>query len=214
MESFPAIWGGKKIPYLKNIFDASPQLKEPVLPLLSEVQVKEWIDQTPDVFCSSSSVSEHTLHKYLGSVDETGTYFRWQITYTQDELIGLLNKKLNLNAVRILSLSPQERGGSGRLLKLVIIYLDSQQREKSYQIKSEYKIRQAFHPGFLYSSCFYPIVETDEIGIPIKFTLKGAGWGHGVGYCQIGALGMSLKGYTVEQILAHYYPGSILKKIY
>jgi SpoIID/LytB domain protein len=50
--------------------------------------------------------------------------------------------------------------------------------------------------------------------VPKRFIYKGAGWGHGSGLCQIGALGMSLKGYTTEQILAHYYPGSEYKKIY
>ena len=214
MESFPAIWGGKEIPYLKNIFDSSLQLKDPGLPLSSELEVKKWIDQTPDVFCSSFSVSENTLNQYLGTVDKKGKYFRWEITYTQKELTKLLNNKLHLKATRILSLNPEERGGSGRLSILAIKYIDPQQKEKSIQLKTEYQIRQALHTGFLYSSCFYIIAETDDNGIPLKFTIKGAGWGHGVGYCQIGALGMSLKGFTMQQILAHYYPGSILKKIY
>lgn len=214
MESFPVIWGGKEIPYLQNIFDTATEFKDPALPLSAESAVKNWIDDIPDVFCSSLTVPEDTLNKYLGSVDEEGTYFRWQISYSQHELLELLTKKLKLNAVRILELNPIERGGSGRLAKLGIIYIDTNRQEKSVLVDSEFKIRQALHPGFLYSSCFYVIVETDEDGYPARFTLKGAGWGHGVGYCQIGALGMSLKGYNTQQILTHYYPGSILRKIY
>jgi SpoIID/LytB domain protein len=121
---------------------------------------------------------------------------------------------LNLSAREIIGFNPVQRGGSGRLSQIEILYRDSNQKNETYLIDSEYKIRQTFHKGFLYSSCFYIVQENVVEGIPQNFTLKGAGWGHGVGYCQIGALGMALHGHTTEQIVSHYYPGSQLTKIY
>ena len=100
------------------------------------------------------------------------------------------------------------------MYKLMITFLNKEDQKETYLLKSEYQIRQSFHEGFLYSSCFYIIPGKNINNIPASFTLKGAGWGHGVGYCQIGALGMALNGYSTEQILSHYYPGSELKKIY
>lgn len=214
METFHTIWPGNNPEYLQNIPDAPVGFAHSALPLSNEKRVKEWIDSTPETFCSSKTIRESTLKKYLGSVDEEGTYFRWQIKYGQKELCDLLNQKLNLAATVISECKPVQRGGSGRLSQLEIIFQNSQNQKKTFMLDSEYKIRQTFHKGFLYSSCFYIIPGTDHEGYPENFVLKGAGWGHGVGYCQIGALGMALKGYTTEQIVAHYYPGSVLKRIY
>jgi SpoIID/LytB domain protein len=201
METFHTIWPGNNPEYLQNIPDAPVGFAHSALPLSNEKRVKEWIDSTPETFCSSKTIRESTLKKYLGSVDEEGTYFRWQIKYGQKELCDLLNQKLNLAATVISECKPVQRGGSGRLSQLEIIFQNSQNQKKTFMLDSEYKIRQTFHKGFLYSSCFYIIPGTDHEGYPENFVLKGAGWGHGVGYCQIGALGMALKGYTTEQIV-------------
>ena len=214
MEIFSTIWDGSDLDYLQNIPDAAPGFSHHALPLSTEEAVKEWINSIPGTFCSSESIQESDLKKYLGSVDEEGTYFRWQIEYSQDELCELLNKKLSLKALKIIRIEPNKRGGSGRLSQLKIIFLNHENKERTFLVDSEYKIRQSLHKGFLYSSCFYIPTETDHPESPRKFVLKGAGWGHGVGYCQIGALGMALKGYSTEEIVRHYYPGSELKKIY
>ena len=214
METYQTIWPGTNPGYLKNIPDAADEFTHSLLPLTNEEKVKKWIDDIPSTFCSSNTIPESTLKNYLGSVDEQGKYFRWQITYNQTEMCELLNAKLTLNANNILSINPIKRGGSGRLSHLEIAYQNQQDERKTYIIDSEYNIRQALHRGFLYSSCFYIISENSAGNIPKNFIIKGAGWGHGVGYCQIGALGMALNGYTTAEILAHYYPGSELKKIY
>jgi SpoIID/LytB domain protein len=214
METFQTIWHGVDPEYLKNIADAPMGFKHPALPLSSEEKVKDWIDSVPETFCSSKTIKESTLKKYLGSVDEEGKYYRWQIEYSQKEICELLNNKLNLSAFVILGLSAIQRGGSGRLSRMRILYRNKQNQDQTYLLESEYKIRQALHKGFLYSSCFYLNSETEGEEIPKKFILFGAGWGHGVGYCQIGALGMALKGYSTKEIVAHYYPGSELRKIY
>jgi SpoIID/LytB domain protein len=214
MEAFQTIWPGNNPEYLKNIADAPQEFAHPSLPLLNEEKVKEWIDSVPETFCSSKTIQESTLKKYLGSVDEGGTYFRWQIEYGQQEICTLFNQKLNLAATKIVGFNPIQRGGSGRLSQIEIIFRDERNLEETFLLDSEYKIRQTFHKGFLYSSCFYIISDTQKEENPNKFILKGAGWGHGVGYCQIGALGMALKGYSTEQIVSHYYPGSELRKIF
>ena len=214
MESFSAVWNGDDLPYMRNIPDAPPGFSHTALPLSSEKQIRAWIDDVPDTFCSPHAIPESSLKRYLGSVDESGNYFRWHFSYTQQELRTLLNRKLNLNSRAILDLKPLNRGGSGRITKLEINYQSETGEKKSHLIDSEYRIRQALHPGFLYSSCFYIIQQPQPAPVPEQITLKGAGWGHGAGLCQIGALGMALADYNTRDILSHYYPGSELKKIY
>ena len=214
METFDTIWGGKNLPYLQNRPDAESGLTTVIPDLTNEPNVREWIDSVPQAFCSSHLVPEASIKKYLGSVDEEGTYFRWEFTYTQAEFCDLLNNKRGLDAHEIIALRPVSRGGSGRLHKLEIIYSDASGQRKSHLIPTEYEIRQALHKGFLYSSCLYSNTDPQDSKGPETIILKGGGWGHGVGFCQIGALGMSLNGYTAAQIVAHYYPGSKLVKIY
>ena len=75
--------------------------------------------------------------------------------------------------------------------------------------------RRTLSDTHLYSSAF--VVKTgnaDADGVPQHFTLIGAGWGHGVGLCQIGAAVMGEKGYKYDKILLHYYRGAEIKKIY
>ena len=98
---------------------------------------------------------------------------------------------------------------------MTIHYLNQKKEQHSIDVKDEFGIRQTMHSKFLFSSAFLVYAEgAEEDGIPSSFTLQGAGWGHGVGLCQIGALGMALKGFSNEEILLHYFPGSQLKKIY
>ncbi len=214
METFNTIWGGSELPYLQNIPDYDQPIKTIRLPLTSEKNIRHWIDHVPESFCSSSQVAEHTLKKYLGAVDEDGAYFRWHVHYTQQEITALLNEKVNLQAAAVLDVLARERGGSGRIKLLEIRYLDRHGEEKSFFLERDVSIRNALHPGFLYSSCFYIKPGSEKEGIPEDFTIRGAGWGHGVGMCQIGALGMALAGYKASDIVKHYYPGCRLETIY
>ena len=75
-------------------------------------------------------------------------------------------------------------------------------------IDSEYEIRNILSQSFLFSSAFEVTKQNKN------FLLEGKGWGHGVGLCQIGALGMALSKHKTDQILSHYYPRSVLKAIY
>jgi len=214
IESFATIWGGQEHAYLQALPDARHPFDHPAYPLTSEEKVRQWIDDEPYSFCSSKSIAEKKLAQYLGTVDEQGHYFRWRVVYSQSEICALLNLQLNLAAQTILDLIPLSRGGSGRIIQLKILYLDQSGKDKEIIIERDYEIRRVLHKNFLYSSCIYIEKKTTDAVLVSNFIIHGAGWGHGVGLCQIGALGMSLQGYGVKEILSHYYPGSRLVKIY
>jgi stage II sporulation protein D len=137
------------------------------------------------------------------------------VTYTQDELVNLLKNKAKINdIVEFIDFQPGERGNSGRLHQLGILYKTKDGHEKSFRINSQYKIRNALHEKFLFSSAFIWDYEKDASGKMTKIILQGAGWGHGAGLCQMGALGMALKGYSYEDILKLYYDKTELVKAY
>jgi stage II sporulation protein D len=213
-EKFSTIWDGHDHDYLQVRPDADPAITAAISELDSEQRANDWINQTPLSFCSSSTIPEKELKKYLGNVDEEGKYFRWQVVYSQQEICSLLNEKLNLKAKSILGFVPLERGGSGRIIRLQIKYLEAAGKECTIIVQRDVEIRRALHQGFLYSSCIYFNSQTGKDKIPVKFSIHGAGWGHGVGLCQIGSLGMALQGYQVKEIVKHYYPGSQLSTIY
>jgi len=211
MEKFENLWEGEGLPYMQNLADA----KNFAAPdLTDEQEFRRWIHAQPEVFCSGHFIPEQDLQQYLGNVDEAGHYFRWQTDIQQEELTSHINQKLGLNAAYIYSMEPLSRAGSGRMLELLITYTDQSGTLHHITIYKDYHVRDILHPSFLYSSAC--LIEAGEIkeGIPASFRYTGGGWGHGAGLCQIGALGMSLHGYTVEDILSHYYPGSLLTTLY
>ena len=141
---------------------------------------------------------------------ETADFYRWKVEYTQQELAQLISAKQKEDFGEIVALEPLERGRSGRISKLRI-----QGTRKTLVIGKELEIRRTLSQTHLYSSAF--VVDRLNMnidGIPQRFVITGAGWGHGVGLCQIGAAMMSEKGYSFDEILLHYYRGAEIKKIY
>lgn len=215
MESFDTIWGGQPLDYLKVKADSLSEPIEWQKPLSWEKNLKKWINSSPETFCSPAIIPEENLAKYLGNVDEQGKYFRWLENISQKEMTENINRHHHINAIAIKRIEIKNRGGSGRVNFLTVHYLDQNEKLNTIDLTNEFGIRQAMHQKFLYSSSFLVRAEeVDEDEIPSNFVLQGAGWGHGVGLCQIGALGMSLKGFSTEEILSHYFPGSHLKQIY
>ena len=139
---------------------------------------------------------------------ETQDFFRWKVSYTTEELSSLVKEKLGMDFGQITDLEVVERGESGRIIRLRITGT-----QRTLIIGKELLIRKALSPSHLYSSAFVVDKETDAAGTPLRFTLRGAGWGHGVGLCQIGAAVMSAKGYSYREILAHYFPGSQIEQL-
>ena len=204
------VWNESPKPYLRAIFDGSSK----TIPDLSNNQkLQNWIKNPPNCYCGYKFINEKNLKKYIGKVDKKGAYFRWSVRFTQDELTRVVNQKCNTSFEAVTSLNPLKRGVSGRITKLEISGIENE-KSRNVQLNSEYEIRDALHPEFLYSSAFIIILDSDENQIIKSMTLKGAGWGHGVGLCQIGALGMALSNKTSAEILLHYFPSTKIKKMY
>ena len=204
------VWGDNPKEYLRAIFDG----KSGNIPDFSnEKQINKWIFEPPDCYCNNKYVSKSELKRFLGSVDEDGDYFRWEITYSNEQLTKIVNKKLNESFDSIESLIPMKRGVSGRIMSLTI---SGKKDQKEYQIlvDSEYDIRNTLHPEFLYSSAFVINANSGSESGAEKITLSGAGWGHGAGLCQIGALRMAVIGNSSEKILKHYFSSTEIKKMY
>ena len=208
METFENVWEATPQPYLigkadtKNITLQTPNLS-------NEEEATDWIKSSPVAFCNTKDA--RILKEVLNDYDqETPDFYRWKVTYTQEELSELIYKRSGIDYGDILELSPIERGTSGRIIRLRIVGT-----ERIMTIGKELEIRRTLSESHLYSSAF--VVETgeeNEEGIPSEFTLYGAGWGHGVGLCQIGAAVMAHNGYRCDDILDHYYPGAEIEKRY
>ncbi len=186
---------------------------------VTEENIREWIMgkwvKKSDSFCSANVCREDKLKKYLGAVDDKGKYYRWCVKYSNKEIVEILKEKIKTEDIKeFVDFMADFRGNSGRIHKLTIIYKDKEGKQKSFKIGSQYEIRYALHKKFLFSSSFIWDYEKDSKGKIKNIILNGSGWGHGAGFCQIGALGMSLKGYTYEEILKHYFDKTSLKKMY
>ena len=207
VEEFQYCWENIKKPYLQALPDALPDTT-PLPDLTDEAVARQWILSSPDAFCNTTD--QKVLSQVLNDFDqETTDFYRWSQTYSQAEVKQLLEEKLEVQFGNIIDLVPLSRGKSGRIYRLKIV-----SKERTLIIGKELEIRRALSKSHLYSSAF--IVEKTDIkdGVPQKFIIKGAGWGHGVGLCQIGAAMMGKQGYRYEEILLHYYKGAEITKAY
>ena len=209
-EKFENVWEPVTRPYLTKIIDSESPPAGFDTDLTVEENARQWITGNPPAFCNTKD--DEVLKQVLNEYDyETKDFFRWQISLTQAEIKDLLMRKINVDVGDVLDLIPLERGDSGRIIRLKI-----SGTLQNIVIGKELEIRKALSESHLYSSAF--IVEKtykhNWSKTPEKFILKGSGWGHGVGLCQIGAAIMSAKGYSYQDILNHYFPDTELKKIY
>ena len=211
-EEFEFCWEDKHLPYLVSIRDAMPENTtgiRPALPdLTREDEAEKWIRSTPAAFCHTED--PEILRQVLNDYDrETTNFYRWHVTYTQKELSSLIAENLKTDFGDITDLVTIERGRGGHISKLKITGT-----KETLIIGKELEIRRVLSRTHLFSSAF--IVDKEDIcnGIPGKFVLTGAGWGHGVGMCQIGAAVMGAKGFSYDEILKHYYDGTSLRKVY
>lgn len=207
-ESYAAVWDATEIPYLTVLYDGEEFPTEYKLPLTNEENAAAWIEGEPPAFCHTRD--ESVLLRILPGFDqETRNFYRWRVTLAQEELQALLSRKVGVDLGAIIALEPVERAASGRLVRLRIVG-----EAGTLVIGKELEIRRALSPSHLYSSAFVVRAADSRTEFPASFTLIGAGWGHGVGLCQIGAALMAERGYEHRQILAHYYPGAALHLLY
>ena len=205
------VWDTDPKPYLISVVDSRSSKNNDVT---SENGFRQWIKRKTFSFCGPEFIPESELTKFLGSVDVKGQYFRWKISYNNEEITDLINSKTKKSFRNIRSLVPLKRGKSGRITELEIVGEADDGSADSILIESEYEIRRVLHHEFLYSSAFTVETNSDDENGENRFTLRGAGWGHGVGLCQIGALGMALDGRKKDEILFHYYHSSEMRNTY
>ena len=205
-EEFNYCWEDKKYPYLSAVRDLDTE--SPLPDLTKEEEAERWIRQRPESFCHTTDPK--ILSQILNHYDqETQDFYRWKVRYTQEELAGLIATHTKSDYGEILDLIPVERGKSGRISRLKIVGT-----LKTMIIGKELEIRRTLSPTHLFSSAFVVDKGPEINGVPEWFELTGAGWGHGVGLCQIGAAVMGEKGYAYDQILLHYYRGAEIRKLY
>ena len=215
-EEFQYCWEDTPKNYLSSVRDIIQGVKSvgstapaPQPSLQDEAAADAWIRSNPPAFCNTTD--KKILSQVLNDYDqETADFYRWKVTLTQEKLKQLLDEKLKMNFGDILDLQAEERGKSGRISKLRIVGT-----EKTFVIGKELEIRRALSDTHLYSSAFVvDRCDIDEKGVPQRFDIIGAGWGHGVGLCQIGAAVMGEEGFDYDAILLHYYQGAEIKKVY
>ena len=210
-EEFQYCWENIKKPYLIAVRDvaSSDTDADSLLPDLTvEANAEKWIRTAPKAFCNTADMK--ILSEVLNDYDqETTDFYRWHVTYTQEQLQRLVTDRLKMDFGDIVDLIPLERGRSGRICRLKIVGT-----LRTFTIGKELEIRRTLSDTHLYSSAF--VVDKEDIaeGVPQTFHITGAGWGHGVGLCQIGAAVMGAEGYGYDKILLHYYRGAEIKKIY
>ena len=207
-EEFEYCWEDKHYPYLTSIRDAEEEENLSFPDLTKEEEAEHWIRKAPKSFCDTHD--KKILSQILNNYDqETTDFYRWKVRYTQTELAELIRTNTKSDYGDIIDLIPVQRGPSGRICKLKIVGT-----LKTFTIGKEMEIRRVLSDSHLFSSAF--VVDKGEVkeGIPQNFILSGAGWGHGVGLCQIGAAVMGEKGYSYEEILLHYYKGAEIRKFY
>ena len=205
-ETFDTCWEDKDYPYLQPVSDNTDNQTIPDLSI--EENAEKWIRSTPEAFCDTHDVN--VLRQILNNYDqETTDFYRWKVEYSQKEISELIHRKTGIDFGEIKDLIPMQRGKSGRISKLKIVGT-----RRSMVIGKELEIRRALSESHLFSSAF--VVDKTDVtdSVPSEFIITGAGWGHGVGLCQIGAAVMGEKGYSYNKILLHYYRNAEIRKLY
>lgn len=208
-EEFQYCWEDTPKTYLTAVRDIALGVEHTLPNLTNEEEAEKWIRFNPPAFCNTQD--KKILSEVLNDYDqETVNFYRWKETLSQEKLQQLIADKLKMDLGAILNMKAVERGKSGRISKLQIIGT-----EKTFTIGKELEIRRTLSDSHLLSSAFVvDKYDKDEQGVPQRFELIGAGWGHGVGLCQIGAAVMGEQGYHYDAILLHYYQGAEIKKLY
>lgn len=203
IESYHNVWENRKIPYMMSAIDSEKPLE---FPANTEAKAKKLIDSEPDCYCNTNL---YQLPPKLANLYSTENLFRWTVEYQRQDLEKLIAQKTGEDIGELQDIVPLERGDSGRL-----IYINLVGSKKTLKIGKELEIRRVLSKSHLYSSMFYVKKETAPDGKVEKFILKGGGWGHGVGLCQVGATVMAMKNIPYPKILKHYYRNIDLIKLY
>ncbi len=208
VEEFQHCWEPVAHPYLKRVDDNPADRPVNSRDLKVESNAVEFIRGRPEAFCNTRDAD--LLRQVLNDYDQAfSDFYRWEVSYTQEELAALIREKSGRDFGEVVDLVPVERGESGRLVRLMIVGT-----RLTLTVGKELEIRRWLSPSHLYSSAFVTEKQELRYGIPSRFLFRGAGWGHGVGLCQIGAAVMASRGYSHEEILKHYFIDATLNPYY
>lgn len=203
-EDFRTAWDDRGVDYLASISDGDATS----IPPITEEEAMKWILSEPDAYCNIKDKS--LLERVLPDFDqETKGFFRWTVSYARGELEEILRTKSGIDFGSLLDVVPLQRGPSARICRLRIAGT-----KRSVTVGKELEIRRWLSPSHLYSSAFIAEAKHGDDGLPERFTFRGAGWGHGVGLCQIGAAAMASRGFSCEEILRHYFRVIDIEKAY
>ncbi len=201
-ENFENAWEDTPVPYLTSVADGP----EPFRPVLSEADAERWILSAPPAYCNTTDPA--VIRQILPAFDqETVHFFRWTLRYEAGELSEILREKTGIDFGVVQELVPLRRGPSGRIVRLRIVG-----SRRSMVVGKELEIRRWLSRSHLYSSAF--VVRKEEEKGGARFALHGAGWGHGVGLCQIGAAIMATQGKAADEIVRHYFRGAGVRTLY
>lgn len=201
---FATAWEDASFPYLSSITDRDERHE----PILTEEDAGRWLSSSPPAYCNTAD--RDILKKILPAFDlETLHFYRWQVEYSREELEAILKAKSGIDFGVLTKLEPLARGPSGRIYRLKI-----EGSHRTVIVGKELEIRRWLSHTHLLSSAFVISTERGAGGVISRFTLEGGGWGHGVGLCQIGAAVMADRGCQAGDILAHYFAGATLRKLY
>lgn len=177
-ETFSTCWGDEDKPYLQSLPDTPGH------------------EEGGRVWCDSSD--RGILSQVLNDYDlQTEDFYTWTEQYDKAGLSALVRERSGVELGEIVSVRALERGGSGRISKLEI-----RGTRHTLVAGKELVIRRILSASHLKSSAFDVFMEGNRI------ILKGKGWGHGAGMCQIGAAVMAAEGHSYREIISHYYPGA------
>lgn len=210
------VWNPPEASHLKGGWDfdskgtkSSDAAEFTRLDLSTESGAERWINSSPPAWCNVAYQAAQQESPLPLVLQKASDVFRWEITYTRRELEDIIKRKSGEDIGTLVNIVPLQRGVSGRLMEIEI-----QGTQRNLRIQRELNIRNVLSPQYLRSACFTIEVGTAPDGEPLHFRLRGAGYGHGVGMCQVGAAMMAQKGRKFKEILSHYYPGTTVERIY
>lgn len=203
MEAYQNVWENRNIPYMVSGIDSDQPIDYPAN---TEEKAKNLIDSDIPAYCNTG---RYPLPPRLANLYSTQNLFRWEVIYHRQELEQLISEKTGQDIGELEDIIPLTRGDSGRL-----IYIELVGSKKKIKIGKELEIRRVLSKSHLYSSCFYIEKKLDDRGKVEQIILKGGGWGHGVGLCQVGATVMAMKNIPYQKILNHYYKNTQLVQFY
>ena len=173
------------------------------LDLSQEADFREWVLDSPEAWCNVLDLEHPVL------TERSRKYFRWKEIHSRREMEDIIREKTGVDVGTLFDIVTVQRGVSGRIIELELIG-----SRRNLRLQKELNIRRALSRSLLFSSAFTVLTDMDPDGVPESFTLMGAGHGHGVGMCQVGAVQMALRDNDYREILKHYYPGTSIEQVF